>query len=147
MMTGLFGNGAPVIMAIKPKFANLIYEGKKQWEFRKVPPPLMRVVYVYESEPVSAITGTLFFRSKVEGIVDDVWETVTRGKVFARNGTGIGLETLKAYVGNNPTVAALRVACPERMDKPVKIACRPPMNWCTLDACSRRRVADGGIQS
>lgn len=145
-MKNLFMNRCPVIMAIKPKFAKLIYEEKKQWEFRKVPPPLMRVVYVYESEPVSAITGTLFFRSKVEGIVDDVWETVTRGKVFDRNGTGIGLETLKAYVGNHPTVAALRVACPERMEKPVKIAFRPPMNWCTLDAVSRRRVTDVGVQ-
>ena len=147
MMTGLLGNGAPVIMAIKPKYANLIYDGMKQWEFRKAPPPLMRVVYVYESEPVSAITGTLFFRSKVEGIVDDVWETVTRGKVFTKNLTGIGLDALKAYVGNSPTVAALRVAGASRMEKPVKIASRPPMNWCTLDACSRRRVADGGIQS
>lgn len=139
--------GDPVIMAIKPKYAKMIYEGRKQWEFRKAPPPLMRVVYIYESAPVSAITGTLLFRSKVEGLVDDVWETVTKGHVFSRNLTGIGLNALKAYVGRSPTVAALRVACPERMDKPVKIACRPPMNWCTLDACSRRRVADGGIQS
>ena len=136
-----------MIMAIKPKYAKMIYEGRKQWEFRKAPPPLMRVVYIYESAPVSAITGTLLFRSKVEGLVDDVWETVTKGHVFSRNLTGIGLNALKAYVGRSPTVAALRVACPERMDKPVKIACRPPMNWCTLDACSRRRVADGGIQS
>lgn len=144
---GLLENGTPVIMAIKPKYAKLIYEGKKQWEFRKAPPPLMRFVWVYESAPVSAITGTLFFRSKVEGIVEDVWETVTRGKVFTRNGTGIGLDKLKDYVGKHPTVAALRVACPERMEKPVKIAFRPPMNWCTLDAASRRIIADGGIQS
>ena len=73
---------SPVIMAIKPRFANLIYEGRKVWEFRKAPPPLMRLVYVYESAPVSAITGTLMFRSKVEGILDDVWETVTCSKVF-----------------------------------------------------------------
>lgn len=33
---------APVIMAIKPRFAELIYEGRKVWEFRKAPPPLQR---------------------------------------------------------------------------------------------------------
>ena len=133
---------APVIMAIKPRFAKMIYDGKKQWEFRKVPPPLMRLVYVYESVPVSAITGTLIFRSKVEGIVVDVWETVTRGKVFELNLTGIGLEALKDYVGKNKTVAALRVACPERFEKPVKIAFRPSMNWCTLDVAARRRISN-----
>ena len=37
----------PVIMAIKPRFAKLIYEGRKVWEFRKTPPPLMRLVLVY----------------------------------------------------------------------------------------------------
>ena len=138
---------APVIMAIKPRFAKMIYEGKKQWEFRKVPPPLMRLVYVYESAPVSAITGTLIFRSKVEGIVDDVWETVTRGKVFTLNGTGIGLAELKDYVWKHQTVAALRVACPERIEKPVKIAFRPTMNWCTLDSASMRSTSNGGIHS
>ena len=138
---------APVIMAIKPRFAKMIYDGKKQWEFRKAPPPLMRLVYVYESAPVSAITGTLIFRSKVEGIVNDVWETVTRCKVFTLNGTGIGLEALKDYVGKHQTVAALRVACPERMEQPVKIAFRPPMNWCTLDSASMRSTSNGGIYS
>lgn len=138
---------APVIMAIKPRFAKMIYDGKKQWEFRKAPPPLMRLVYVYESAPVSAITGTLIFRSKVEGIVNDVWETVTRGKVFTLNGTGIGLAELKDYVGKHQTVAALRVSCPERMEKPVKIAFRPPMNWCTLDSASMRSTSNGGIHS
>lgn len=123
---------APVIMAIKPRFAKLIYDGRKVWEFRKTPPPLMRLVYVYESDPVSAITGTLMFRSKVEGIPDAVWETVSRSKVFTFNGTGIGYDDLREYVGHSPTVAALRVCAVERMDKPVKVSFRPPQNWCNL---------------
>ena len=129
---------SPVIMAIKPRFAKMIYEGRKVWEFRKAPPPLMRLVYVYESTPVSAITGTLMFRSKVEGILDDVWETVTCSKVFTYNGTGIGYDALREYVGDSRTVAALRVCAVEKMDKPVKIAFRPPQNWCTLSDVVRR---------
>ena len=123
---------SPIIMSIKPRFAKLIYEGRKVWEFRKTPPPLMRLVFVYESAPVSAITGTLMFRSKVEGILDDVWETVSSSKVFAFNGTGIGYDALREYVGNSPTVAALRVFDVKRMDKPVKVSFRPPQNWCNL---------------
>ena len=137
---------APVIMAIKPRYAKMIYEGRKVWEFRKTPPPLMRLVYVYESEPVSAITGTLLFRSKVEGILDDVWETVTRSKLFTKNGTGIGYDALRAYVGNSQTVAALRVCAGERIDTPVKVAFRPPLNWCSLTAAARRGFCASNVE-
>ena len=137
---------APVIMAIKPRFAKMIYEGRKVWEFRKAPPPLMRLAYVYESAPVSAITGTLMFRSKVEGILDDVWETVTCSKVFTCNGTGIGYDALREYVGHSLTVAALRVCAVEKMDKPVKIAFRPPQNWCTLSDVVRRAFYPDNVE-
>ena len=137
---------SPVIMAIKPRFAKMIYEGRKVWEFRKAPPPLMRLVYVYESAPVSAVTGTLMFRSKVQGILDDVWETVTRAKVFTCNGTGIGYNSLREYVGDSRTVAALRVCAVEKMDKPVKILFRPPQNWCTLPDVVRRAFYPDNVE-
>ena len=137
---------SPVIMAIKPRFAKLIYEGRKVWEFRKTPPPLMRLVYVYESAPVSAITGTLIFRSKVEGILEDVWETVSRSKVFTFNGTGIGHDDLREYVGNSPTVAALRVFDVKRFDTPVKVSFRPPLNWCSLTAAARRGFCASNVE-
>lgn len=136
----------PIIMAIKPRYAKMIYEGRKVWEFRKVPPPLMRLVFVYESEPVSAITGTLMFRSKVEGIPDAVWETVSSSKVLAFNGTGIGYDDLREYVGHSPTVAALRVCAVERFDTPVKVSFRPPLNWCSLTAAARRGFCASNVE-
>ena len=42
-----------LVLAIKPKYAKAIYEGRKHWEFRKSPPPIFREMYVYESAPVS----------------------------------------------------------------------------------------------
>ncbi len=33
-----------IVMAIKPKFAKAIYEGRKNWEFRKAPPHVDRRV-------------------------------------------------------------------------------------------------------
>ena len=137
---------SPVIMAIKPRFAKMIYEGRKVWEFRKTPPPLMQLVLIYESAPVSAITGTLMFRSKVEGILDDVWEKVSRSKVFAFNGTGIRYSDLRKYVGDSKTVAALRVCAVERIDAPVKVSFRPPLNWCSLTAAARRGFCASNVE-
>ena len=48
-----------IVMALKPKYAKAIYEGRKNWEFRKAPPPLFHTIYIYESAPVSAINRTI----------------------------------------------------------------------------------------
>ena len=42
-----------IVMSIKPKYAKAIYEGRKNWEFRKAPPPIYKEIYIYESAPVS----------------------------------------------------------------------------------------------
>lgn len=119
---------AVIVLALKPKYAKAIYEGKKNWEFRKAPPPIFREMYVYESAPVSAITGTITFSESVTGVPIAVWDIVKRNKCFTRNLTGISLEALEAYTGKH-TVTALRVMDARRFDKPVKISARPPQNW------------------
>ena len=117
-----------LVLAIKPKYAKAIYEGRKNWEFRKSPPPLFREMYVYESAPVSALTGTITFSESVTGIPMAVWDIVKTNKCFTRNLTGISLEALEAYTGKR-TVTALRVLDSKRFDKPVKFGPRPPQNW------------------
>ena len=117
-----------LVLAIKPKYAKAIYEGRKQWEFRKAPPPLFKEMYVYESAPVSAITGTITFSESVTGIPQVVWDIIKTNKCFTRNLTGISLSVLEAYVGNH-TVTALRVLDSTRFEKPVKFGPRPPQNW------------------
>ena len=117
-----------IVLAIKPKYAKAIYEGRKNWEFRKAPPPLFREMYVYESAPVSAVTGTITFSESVTGVPMAVWDIVKTNKCFYRNLTGISLEYLQAYAGKH-TVTALRVMEAKRFDKPVKISARPPQNW------------------
>lgn len=46
-------------MALKPHFAALIYEGKRKFEYRRVKVKISEgdVLVVYESQPVSRITG------------------------------------------------------------------------------------------
>ena len=33
-----------IVMSLKPKYAKAIYEGRKNWEFRKTPPPLFKEI-------------------------------------------------------------------------------------------------------
>ena len=46
-----------IILSIKPKYAKMIYEGTKAWEFRKKAPPVGVPMLIYESAPVSKVTG------------------------------------------------------------------------------------------
>lgn len=51
-----------LVMSLKPQYAAAIYAGTKRFEFRKKPPTNLKAVYlVYESAPVSKLTGTVMF--------------------------------------------------------------------------------------
>jgi len=81
-----------IVMAIKPKYAKAIYEGRKNWEFRKAPPPIYKEIYIYESAPVSRITGRVIFCASVTGVWIDVWEMVKTNQCFTRNLPGISFD-------------------------------------------------------
>ena len=117
-----------IVMSIKPKYAKAIYEGKKHWEFRKAPPPLYERIYIYESAPVSKVTGWLYFSESVTGVPTVVWDIVKCNRVFTKNLTGISLEGLQAYAGKK-LVTALRVYEPTRCEQPISFVAKPPQNW------------------
>ena len=117
-----------IVMSIKPKYAKAIYEGRKHWEFRKAPPPLYERIYIYESAPVSKVTGWLYFSESVTGIPLAVWDMVKTNRVFTKNLTGISYEDLVAYAGKK-LVTALRVYEPTRCEHPISFDAKPPQNW------------------
>ena len=117
-----------IVISIKPKYAKAIYEGRKHWEFRKAPPPLYERIYIYESAPVSKVTGWLYFSESVTGIPPVVWDIVKCSRVFTKNLTGISLEGLQAYAGKK-LVTALRVYEPTRCEHPISFVAKPPQNW------------------
>lgn len=116
------------IMSIKPKYAKAIYEGKKNWEFRKVPPPIGERIYIYESEPVSAVTGIVIFSLKIEGLFASVYTAIAGCKQYCSNKPGISVKELEEYAGGK-TVSALRVIDAVKFDRPVPLKFKPPMNW------------------
>lgn len=119
-------NDMVIVMAIKPKYAKAIYEGRKNWEFRKAPPPLFKTIYLYESAPVSAITGAVVFGESVTGLPLSVWEIVKTNRCFSKNLPGVTLRELEDYAGEK-LVTALRVT--EMGQRKVPFYGRPPLNW------------------
>ena len=117
-----------IVMAIKPKYAKAIYEGRKNWEFRKAPPPIYKEIYLYESAPVSRITGRISFCASVTGVWIDVWEMVKTNRCFTRNLPGIKASELEEYAGTHD-VTALRVYRVERLEKSPTFGAKPPQNW------------------
>ena len=119
-----------VILAIKPKYAEAIYSGKKRWEFRKAPPPVPGWVYLYESAPVSKITGHVYIGFKVQGQPEDVWG-ITKLQSLIGGSTGISRPEFKAYVGKAKSVAACATFSAERYPEPIALnpGVRPPQNW------------------
>ena len=119
-----------VVLAIKPKYAEAIYSGKKRWEFRKAPPPVPGWVYLYESAPVSKITGCVYLAFKVQGQPDDVWD-VTKCQHLIPGSAGISWTEFRAYVGKAKSVAACATFSAERYPEPIALdsGFRPPQNW------------------
>ena len=129
-----------LVMSIKPQYAAAIYSGVKQFEFRKKPPTNLKAVYlVYESAPVSKLTGTVTFcgsftvRSGM--MVEFIMRLMKVNKTIAREMMGISEKELIAYAGGpNEPVTALMVGNAERDPYYEQYRIRPPQNWGTIRA-------------
>jgi predicted transcriptional regulator len=119
-----------VILAIKPKHAEKIYAGEKRWEFRKVPPPVPGFVYLYESAPVSAVTGMVYLAAKIQGEPECVWGFAKTQKTIG-GGPGITFREFQAYVGKAKSVTACATFYAERFPVPIPLqgGVRPPQNY------------------
>ena len=131
-----------IVMSLKPKYAKAIYEGRKNWEFRKTPPPLFKTIYIYESAPVSKITGTVVFSEEVRGVPMAVYDIVKTNKCFTRNLPGISYFELEEYAGRLNLVSALRVHRAERLDHTINFSAKPPQNWGTFRGSLRKEGAE-----
>ena len=118
-------------MSIKPKYAKAIYEGRKNWEFRKAPPPAFKPIYIYESAPVSKITGVVMFSTTITDVAPATYEIARTNRLYSKNLPGISLAELEEYAGVK-AVTALRVLKARRADHDIELDCKPPQNWGTF---------------
>lgn len=125
-----------IILSIHPKWAKLIYDGKKTIEWRKALPKKAArpmTVYMYETSPVCKITGCFHVKSvEIYDKNDDDIKYLLKDNV-ERMGC-LPIEKLNEYQGKSECVYGWRVITPIKFDTPKTLAefnlKRPPQSWC-----------------
>lgn len=64
-----------MLLSIKPQYAKVILEGKKQYEFRKIKPQrnVTRIIF-YASSPQKEVVGEAEIDYILEGSPNEIWE-------------------------------------------------------------------------
>ena len=129
-----------IILSIKPKWAELIYSGKKTIEWRKSFPKRENIecVYLYETAPVKKITGffvwndfvTLYFFEPIPKEYKNLPHS-TRNIVSAGC---VPFEDLKKYNGDGIKLFGWKIEKPQQYKEPLPLSMfnfeRPPQSWC-----------------
>lgn len=101
-------------MSIRPHFCQLIFDGKKQYEYRK------RVfyrsdvdkVYIYASKPISKIVGYFSIAAMIEDSPSDIWKTTCKD-------SGITKEYFDAYFSGCDKAHAIEIDEVVKLDTPI----------------------------
>lgn len=116
------------LMAIQPRFADLILRGTKKVEFRKTRfrKPVSHVV-IYASWPIKRVVGVF----EVEGL--DIADPLALWERYD-NVAGISREDFMAYYKGHMTGVAIRVGHVTELSEPVPLTavhdtCTPPQSF------------------
>lgn len=125
-----------IMLSIKPKWAKLIYNGKKKIEWRKNIPqiyfPGMKI-YIYETAPVCKVTGCFmlcdyFSKKAAFGIANPKRHLNSVFKLGR-----VSLKELIKYQGNSKFVYGWNVHDPQKFDEPKSLSefgiQRAPQSW------------------
>lgn len=119
-----------VILSIKPKWAELIYSGKKTIEWRKSFPKAKNIdkVLLYETAPVKAITG--FFKFDKTVCIESLPYI---DPLIVRMGC-VPFDALKQYKGNSDCLYGWMIADVTKFEDGWSLNFvdlkRPPQSWC-----------------
>ena len=103
-----------VLLSIKPKFADRIFNGSKKYEFRKAifKNPDIKTVVVYASSPVQRVIGEF----EVESILCDTPESLWG---MTKEYSGISEEFFFDYFHQREQAFAIKVKKPKLYKKPL----------------------------
>jgi len=67
-----------LLLSIRPKYADLIFNGYKKTELRRVRPRIKKggIVLIYVSSPVKALMGAFQVQRVIEGTPNYIWKVV-----------------------------------------------------------------------
>lgn len=93
-----------VIMSIRPKYAQAIIDGKKQYEYRKRLPKRTDIdkLYVYASKPIKAIIAYFTIGSVISDNPQKVWE-------LTKKDGGITKEQFNDYFKGRDIAHAIKI--------------------------------------
>src|SRR5688572_33309307 len=112
--TYIFGQNMKVILSIKPQFANKIFLGTKQYEFRKVifKNPNVKKIIVYASYPVQMVIGEFEIDRIISNDPKTIWNK-TKDK------SGISEDFFFEYFQDKSIAYAIKVKKAVRYKKPL----------------------------
>ena len=95
----------PVLLALKPCYADLVFTGRKTAELRRRMPACMenRRVFIYVSSPVRQLRGGFRVERMWRGTPEEIWAQVKRLAM-------VGKDAFDAYYAGRTTAYALKIA-------------------------------------
>jgi predicted transcriptional regulator len=104
-----------VFLSIHPQHAESILEGRKWFEFRRVPPRNADRIVFYATTPVQRVVGYAQVKQIIGDSPDRLWERCSAG-------AGIDRKYFDEYFAGRDQAFAIEVAAPHRLRHPVEVA-------------------------
>lgn len=130
-------NGRALMLSLKPRYAEMIFGGKKTAELRRVRPSVSRgdLLILYVSSPTKALAGVAEVASVVSGKPDEIWPLVSRR-------AGIGRDEFDRYFAGAGLAHAILLSRVWKMGMPMKLdrirrmrtRFRPPQSYLYVTA-------------
>ena len=116
-----------ILLSIKPVYAEKIYSGKKKFEFRrKIPNRIPETIWIYESAPVSMLTGMMECLGVLTLPKDALWNATAEK-------AGIGCEGFIRYFDGLEKANAYVIGRTWKFSKPMPLNqlgfIRPPLDY------------------
>lgn len=127
LLTNVLGvTGELCVVPIWPVFADKIYCGIKRFEFRKRIPRLgVATFLIYETAPISAITGCFIAGDVVTDAPENLWAATDE---YA----GISEQDFFGYYASCKIGVAISIRSVQRFESPiflVRFGCNPPQSY------------------
>jgi predicted transcriptional regulator len=106
----------PVLLSVRPRFADALLDGTKTVEVRRRPVRLYAgaICLVYASSPTRALTGALAVRGVEHGSPDDLWNRYG-------DRTALRRDEYDEYLDGRPTASVLLIATAIAFRTPVPL--------------------------
>lgn len=106
-----------VLLSIKPEFADKIFSGKKQFEFRKslFKRSEVNCIVIYVTLPVGKVMGEFNIESIIEDTPSNVWEET-------KAAAGITRKFFHSYFEGRERAFAIKIGEIKKYDEPLELS-------------------------